>query len=37
VALPVQILFPALENAGRGDLVREFEQLAALETAASTE
>lgn len=37
VALPVQILFPALENAGRGDLVREFEQLAALETTAPTE
>ncbi|MEJ2151932.1 MAG: hypothetical protein P8Y29_03020 [Gemmatimonadota bacterium] len=37
VALSVQILFPALENAGRGDLIREFEQLAALETAASTE
>lgn len=37
VALPVQILFPALENAGRGDLICEFEQLAALETAAPTE
>ena len=37
VALPVQILFHALESAGRGDLVREFEQLAALETAAATD
>lgn len=37
VALPVQILFPALKNAGRGDLVREFEQLAALETTTPTE
>lgn len=37
VALPIQILFPALERAGRGDLIREFEQIAALKTAASTE
>lgn len=37
VALPVQILFPALEEAGRGDLIREFEQLAALETATATD
>jgi hypothetical protein len=37
VALPIQGLFPALENAGRGDLIREFEQLAALETAAATD
>lgn len=28
VALPIQILFPALERARRGDLVREFERLA---------
>ena len=37
VALPIQILFPALERAGRGDLIREFEQIAALKTAASTD
>ncbi len=37
VALPIQILFPALERAGRGDLVREFEQLAALEPVSSSD
>lgn len=28
VALPIQVLFPALERVGRGDLIRRFEELA---------
>jgi hypothetical protein len=35
VTLPVQVLFPALENAGRGDLIREFERLASLDPVPS--
>jgi hypothetical protein len=37
VTLPVQVLFPALEQAHRGDLVREFERLASLGPVSSTD
>jgi len=37
VTLPVQVLFPALEQAHRGDLVREFERLASLDSVSSTD